>query len=1000
MLHNKMMQTNDRYKNAVRQYEVQARAFAQASGARISGGTYIMPVVFHIVHTGDSLGSVYNLTDTQVSSMVDYLNRVYNGTDAGQNGESVGAIGIQFELAKRDPNCNPTNGINHINGSSLPGYVAHGVNLNNTNGTPDITLKNFIRWDPTKYCNIWIVNKIDDNDGQYGGGTGGYAYFPFDPTIDGVVIRARDLYPGSTVLPHEMGHVFTLYHPFEGSNGTTCPPNANPAADGDMISDTDPVTNPNFANPERTGSTNACTGTPYTIATEHNIMSYVINPRLFTAGQKTRMLAGANNMYRLGQINSSGDIDPGAGTVCPPKINFEWTEFQVTEQTAATITSGGCTRGYKDYTFNVLIGSNPSAAATVTLLTGGTAQEGVDYDITTTGSFTSPGKTITFPAGTHDPRSFIIRIYNDAIVEPAETIILSMSVNNGGGNAVAGDGRPVETITIYDNDTAPYGALDDTHQLNGTYNFSATVPFTARSYQYKSQFIYKAGELVAAGLKAGSITALSFNITKHSNAAFVYKGFTIKVGQTTQSFVTDYVNHTGAPVSDASLTTVYSANYTTVNGTNTFNFSTPLTWDGTSNIVVNLCFDNASTVDAADDEVSFYSDDYSATNASFVYLFNNCATAFGSSYTYYNNNYKPVISFTRHDPGTQVQTTLNSSRSEYLGPYADIYFYDQSNSTLLARVKNLTAFNYGCTQVVIDRSGTGAVAFRDNNTAHYLMSKTFRVLPATNNPAGQYELTLYYTQQEVAGWQTATGQSFNSIELVKVPGQISASTPANPNGAGTPQSAIPVRSTLGNNYALTYAFNTGFSGFGAGMVSAALPVTLLNFTGRMDGNDAVLNWQTTQEINSAWFIPERSTDGLHFTPLTAVPARGNAAITQQYTYSDKQAGTIPGNILYYRLQQKDIDNTTSYSRIITLNKASSATFAVTPNPAGNQLYLHTGYTTVANNISLYTISGQLVKQWQQHNTSVPLDISSIQQGNYILEVKIVNTVYRQKIIKL
>ncbi|MFT3823091.1 MAG: zinc-dependent metalloprotease [Chitinophagaceae bacterium] len=997
LLHHKMMQANSHYKNAVQQYEQQVRSAAPE--ARISGSTYIMPVVFHIVHTGDTLGSVYNPTDAQIQSVVDYLNNVYAGTDAGLMGESTGDIGIRFELAKRDPNCNATNGINHINGSSLPGYVAHGVNVANTNGTPDVTLKNFIRWDPTKYCNIWVVNKIDDNDGEFGGGTGGYAYFPFDPTIDGVVVRVRDLYPGSTLLPHEIGHVFTLYHPFEGSNGSVCPPNANPSTDGDMIADTDPVTNPNFADPERTGSTNPCTGTAYTIATEHNIMSYVLNARLFTAGQKTRMRAGATNMYRLGQINSSGDIAPDEGTACTPKINFEWTEFQATEQTATSVVSGGCTRGYKDYTFNMVIGSNPTAAATATLQVSGTAQEGVDYDITTNGSFTAPSKVVTFPAGAHASRSFTIRIYDDAIVETTETIILGMTVNNGGGNAVAGDGRPVETITIYDNDKAPFGPYDDSKQLNGTYNFASTVPFTARSYQYKSQFLYKATELIAAGVKAGSLTALSFDITKHSNSAFIYKNFTIKLGQTSQTFITDYVNHTGTPVSDGSLTTVYSGNYTTVNGTNIFTFSSPFTWNGTSNIVVTICFDNGSTVDPADDEVPFYSDDYSATNASFAYQFTNCATAFGTSPYYYNNNYKPVINLISHNNGTQVQTTLNGSRSEYLGPNADVYFYDQSNGSLLARVKNLSAFNYGCTQVVIDRSGTGATAYRDNTTSHYLMNKTFRVLPSVNNSSGQYEITLYYTQQEVNGWQTATGQSFSNIELVKVPGQISASTPANPNGAGTPQPTTPTKSMLGSNYALTATFNTGFSGFGAGMVSVALPVTLLDFSGRINNNDVSLYWQTTQEINNDYFVPERSTDGQQFTALEPVKGKGNSSLTIAYNYTDKQAALLYNNTLYYRLKQVDIDGKVSYSKVIALNTDKTGKITITPTPASNQLYLHTGNIAVAQNISLYSMNGQLIKQWLQHNPSEPLDISSVQPGIYLVKLQAAGILYQQKVIK-
>ncbi len=70
-------------------------------------------------------------------------------------------------------------------------------------------------------------------------------------------------------------------------------------------------------------------------------------------------------------------------------------------------------------------------------------------------------------------------------------------------------------------------------------------------------------------------------------------------------------------------------------------------------------------------------------------------------------------------PAPQVQTVLNTSRQEYLGPNADVYFYDQSTGKILAHINNITSFDYGCTQVVIDRNitSTGAIRLR-SGTIH------------------------------------------------------------------------------------------------------------------------------------------------------------------------------------------------------------------------------------------------------------------------------------------
>lgn len=1003
VLHQKEMKNNPAYRKAVLQHEQFAKDYMLRHSARGMGGqsAIIMPVVIHIVHTGDVLGSIYNPTDAQIQNVMTYLNQVYAGTYYGQG---VGDLGVQFALAQRDPNCNPTNGINHINGSSLTGYTANGVNFSNTNGTDQHDLKNFIRWDPTRYCNVWVVNKIDGIDGYQGGGTGGFAYFPFDPTIDGVVVRAHEMQVGISTLPHEMGHTFTLYHPFEGSTGPTsniCPPNGDP---GDMVSDTDPVTNPNFFDPERTGP-NPCTvppNQPYTSNTERNIMSYVFTPTLFTAGQKTRLQAGAADPNRVNQENSLGNIAPSQGaTTCPPKIDFELSEYQVTEVTAGTTSVSGCARNYKDYSFNLLIGNNPSAAATATLTASGTAQEGVDFDITTNGNFTTPSKIITFPAGANAAKAFTVRIYDDAIVESTETLTLGFTVNSGGGNAVAGDGRTNLNLTIFDNDTAPYASSNTSYTLNGTFNFSATVPFAGNTNQLKSQQLYKASELTAAGLTAGNLVALSVDLIKSTASTFKYKSFTIKLKQTTQTALFDYTSSTGSPVADAGFTTVYSADYFSVNGTNTFNFSTPFAWDGTSSIAVDICYDNGGVTDPNNDAVNFYSDDYSADNASFVYQNSVCGAAF-STFTYYNNDYKPVITFIRNNPGTVVQDALNSSKQEYLGPNADVYFYDQTSGDLLARVKNLSAFNYGCTQVIIDRAGTSSVQFWNNSTPNYLMNKTFHILPTTNNPSGQYEATFYYTPAEVNGWQTATGQSFSSIQLVKVPGQIMSVTPANPNAAGPPLVVVPARGTLGTNYSLDYTFSNGFSGFGAGVVGLALPVHLLDFTGRLENNTAVLSWQTAEEINSSVFEIERSYDGQVFSKIGTVAAAGNSSATNNYSYTDRY---ITQKINYYRLKMIDKDGHFEYSTTILLNSTfNTLPFSILTNPVHNSLDMQFGNIPGGHTeIRLLDITGRLLQRWTEtvdagQRIRIPLN-GSISQGIYTVQVVQGNNQFVGKIIK-
>jgi hypothetical protein len=101
----------------------------------------------------------------------------------------------------------------------------------------------------------------------------------------------------------------------------------------------------------------------------------------------------------------------------------------------------------------------------------------------------------------------------------------------------------------------------------------------------RTQFLYTASEIVAAGGYAGFITNLAFNVA--ANASMSMNAFTISIGTTNAtSIASGYASTT--------LTPVYTSNVTTSTGWNTYNFSAPYFWNGTSSLVVDVCFDNSA----------------------------------------------------------------------------------------------------------------------------------------------------------------------------------------------------------------------------------------------------------------------------------------------------------------------------------------------------------------------------------------------------------------------
>jgi len=109
----------------------------------------------------------------------------------------------------------------------------------------------------------------------------------------------------------------------------------------------------------------------------------------------------------------------------------------------------------------------------------------------------------------------------------------------------------------------------------------------------RAQFLYRKADLNAVGISgSGTISEIAFSVTlKFSTTP--YSGFTIKMGCTTLNTV---------PANFVSgLTTVYGpVNYNTVQGWNTHVLSNPYDWDGISNIIVEVCFDNSGFSDYDD----------------------------------------------------------------------------------------------------------------------------------------------------------------------------------------------------------------------------------------------------------------------------------------------------------------------------------------------------------------------------------------------------------------
>lgn len=258
-----------------------------------NGTEYHIPCVVHVMHTGGAVGSNYNPTDAAIQNFLNHINEGYSNTnDVGGVPGTYNSVStpFRFYLAQRDElnSCSATTGINRLNMSSDATYVANGVG---TGGITDAALKSVVHWNDLDYYNIYIVNKINGQDGYSSSGTytAGYAYYPVTGGyyLDGMVVLAQQVGFTNQVFIHELGHAFNLKHTFDGGSQTVCPANTDCTVDNDEVCDTDPEKLDFTCNPS---GTNVCTGTAWSASNvQFNYMSYNGCVDRFTAGQKSRM---------------------------------------------------------------------------------------------------------------------------------------------------------------------------------------------------------------------------------------------------------------------------------------------------------------------------------------------------------------------------------------------------------------------------------------------------------------------------------------------------------------------------------------------------------------------------------------------------------------------------------------------------------------------------------------------------------------------------------------
>lgn len=308
-------------------------------------------------------------------------------------------------------------------------------------------------------------------------------------------------------------------------------------------------------------------------------------------------------------------------------------------------------------------------------------------------------------------------------------------------------------------------------------------------------------------------------------------------------------------------------------------------------------------------------------------------------------------------------------------------------------------------------------------TSWYVMGRYWEVTPVTQ-PVNDVNVKFYFTNTDytdVNAVSAFVNTSPTQMAFYKINNGVGSTPSYNPDPAllhagvpvaspfaydgtgywqyingGTASTSTWAYTAMGADHVAEYTIDR-FSGGGGGGGSnnpGAFPVELLSFTGYNYGDENILEWTTSKEINNKEFVLMHSIDNISFEPIATLPTLAPNGISN--TPLNYQAKDLDfASKTYYRLQQIDIDGKSRlYSNTVEINVNNDLNTIVSlfPNPAKDVLNVSiTQPQGGKHKVEVYDAIGKLVSSHKMDlnggNNVLTLDVSTLAKGTYIIMVK-------------
>jgi hypothetical protein len=376
----------------------------------------------------------------------------------------------------------------------------------------------------------------------------------------------------------------------------------------------------------------------------------------------------------------------------------------------------------------------------------------------------------------------IIRVFHDGLVESDESVIIDFTVNANGGDATASTSANTHILTISSTDAGPVpistdtlyhedfedGSFDGTTTGNGGSDFWTTGNTTDAQSTFwtttgnSSLFSYTNDDDCNCNKANDLLTTTAFSLVgPYSSATLTFD----HAFSNLLSEVGDVLISTGG-----AFTSIETLSNTSI-PQGKRSYSTP--WV------------NEVTVD-----LSAY---IGQPNVQLQFRYNDAGDwAYGMAI----DNILVKAEF-----NTPVQTVVNLGSKDQIainGP-GTVYASDNTSEDVMLDIANNNSHNYGCSDIWVSRAGTGAQPFHGSIAPNLVMDKTFSVVPTNQASPGNVTVTFYFTEAEIAGWETAVGGPVGVIRNTLIAGRE--------NAGSLIETSPLIIGSFGNNVTLTGTFS-------------------------------------------------------------------------------------------------------------------------------------------------------------------------------------------------